>query len=140
MRDLNTRLIALLARIDQEIADAYEIGADESLDMHEIFGVCNTIEGLKMARECVEKLIRGESNNAWAARQYLSGPDQNPPIPDTYREALLTILSRMDEFSAAAEQLLADAADNDSGALAEALRELLVEMRAIVEGKLKGLS
>ena len=68
MSDLNTRLTVLLAHIDQQIAEVYEIGADESLDMHEIFGVCDTIEGLKMARESVEKLLRGESNNSWAAR------------------------------------------------------------------------
>jgi hypothetical protein len=68
MSDLNTRLTLLLAHIDQQIAEVYEIGADESLDMHEIFGVCDTIEGLNMARTSIEKLLRGESNNSSAAR------------------------------------------------------------------------
>jgi hypothetical protein len=67
MSDLNTRLAVLLAHIDQQIAEAYEIGSDESLDMHEIFGVCDTIEGLRLARKSVEKLLRGESNNSSAA-------------------------------------------------------------------------
>jgi len=67
MSDLNTRLIILLAHIDQQLAEVYEIGADESLDMHEIFGVCGTAKGLTMARQTVEKLLRGESNNSSAA-------------------------------------------------------------------------
>ena len=56
-------------------------------------------------------------------------------MPD-YRQSLLSILSRLDQLSATADELLVEPADAEVGAMAEELRELLVEMRATVEEKL----
>jgi hypothetical protein len=57
-----------------------------------------------------------------------------------YRQALLTLLARLDQLGTGAEEILAEPADTELLPLAEELRELLVEMRAKVEEKLDQLA
>ena len=54
-----------------------------------------------------------------------------------YQKALLSVLARLDQLSAEAGALLADPGDVETGAMAEELRELVVDMRAKVEAKLE---
>ena len=53
-----------------------------------------------------------------------------------YCSKLLMILARLDQFTAEADAILAAPGDADIGARAEALREFLVEKRALIEEKL----
>jgi hypothetical protein len=55
--------------------------------------------------------------------------------PD-YRNALTAILARLDRMEAEADAILAGPADTSMVSQAEELRELIVEMRAKVEGRL----
>jgi hypothetical protein len=55
-----------------------------------------------------------------------------------YRQALLTLLARLDQLETGAEEILAEPADTELP-WAEELRELLVELRAKVEEKLDQL-
>jgi hypothetical protein len=57
-------------------------------------------------------------------------------MPSDYRPALLGILSRLDQLTSEADQILAEPVYADVGAMAEELRELLVDMQAKVEEKL----
>jgi hypothetical protein len=57
-------------------------------------------------------------------------------VPTDYRPALLGILSRLDQLTSEADQILAEPVYADVGIMAEELRELLAEMRAKVEEKL----
>jgi hypothetical protein len=57
-------------------------------------------------------------------------------MPIDYRPALLGILSRLDQLTSEADQILAEPVYADVGMMAEELRELLVDMRAKVEEKL----
>jgi hypothetical protein len=59
-------------------------------------------------------------------------------MPADYRPALLGILSRLDQLSSEAEQIVAEPVYADIAVMAEELRELLVDMRAKVEAKLDG--
>src|SRR6476659_9334052 len=59
-----------------------------------------------------------------------------PPMLPDYRSNLLTFLVRLEQFTTEADAILAAPADVNFGARAEALRELVVEMRAPVEEKL----
>jgi hypothetical protein len=53
-----------------------------------------------------------------------------------YRNAQLAMLSRLDRLSTEAKQLLAAPGDVEIGAMAEELRELLVDLQAKLEEKL----
>jgi len=57
-------------------------------------------------------------------------------MPTNPRPRLLSILARLDQLTTEAEAILADPVEADIGARAEELREMLVEMRALVEEKL----
>lgn len=57
-------------------------------------------------------------------------------MPTDYRPALLGILSRLDQLTSEADQILAEPVYADVGMMAEELRELLLDMRAKVEEKL----
>ena len=57
-------------------------------------------------------------------------------MPTDYRPALLGILSRLDQLTSEVDLILAEPVYADVGAMAEELRELLVDMRAKVEEKL----
>jgi hypothetical protein len=57
-------------------------------------------------------------------------------MPTDYRQALLGILSRLDQLTSEADQILAEPVYADVGMMAEELRELLVDMRAKVEENL----
>ena len=57
-----------------------------------------------------------------------------------YRQALHSILSRLDQLGTEAEALLAAPGDTELLPMAEELRELLVDMRAKVEEKLDQVS
>ena len=56
--------------------------------------------------------------------------------PHTHRPRLLTILARLDQLTTEAEAILAEPVEGDIGVRAEELREMLEEMRALVEEKL----
>jgi len=53
-----------------------------------------------------------------------------------YRKSLLGVLARLDQLSTESDAILADPGDVENGAMAEELRELLVDMRAKVDAKL----
>jgi hypothetical protein len=59
--------------------------------------------------------------------------------PD-YRQSLLSVLARLDQLSSDAEAILTEPGVVENGAMAEELRELLVDMRAKVESKLGRLA
>ena len=52
------------------------------------------------------------------------------------RSQLLANLARLDQLTTEAEEILAGPADVEIGCMAEALREMLIDMRAKVEEKL----
>jgi hypothetical protein len=54
--------------------------------------------------------------------------------PD-YRQALLSLLSRLDQLSTEADAILREPGDTELLPMAEELRELVVDMRAKVEAK-----
>ena len=54
-----------------------------------------------------------------------------------YQKALLSVLARLDQLTSDADALLAEPGDVENGAMAEELRELVVDMRAKVEAKLE---
>lgn len=54
----------------------------------------------------------------------------------TYRQQLLSILSRLDQLEAGADAIIAEPADVEIGVMAEELREQIVEMQAKVGEKL----
>ena len=54
-----------------------------------------------------------------------------------YRQKLLAVLAHLDQLTTDADIILADPGDVENAALAEELRELLVDMRAEVEAKLE---
>jgi hypothetical protein len=56
--------------------------------------------------------------------------------PD-YRTKLLAILAKLDQIQRDADNILANPIDAENGAMAEELRELIVEMQAKVEEKLE---
>jgi hypothetical protein len=60
-------------------------------------------------------------------------------MPD-HRSALLAISARLDQMQSDAEVVLAGPVYPDVGARAEELRELIVEMQALVEEKLDRLN
>jgi len=51
-------LVALLARIDQKIEFAYDVGRDGSLETHELFKLCDLIDHLKESQQRAEALMR----------------------------------------------------------------------------------
>jgi hypothetical protein len=55
-----------------------------------------------------------------------------------HRAALLAIIARLDQLQSGAEAILSQPVYADVGARAEELRELIVEMQALVEEKLDG--
>jgi hypothetical protein len=57
-----------------------------------------------------------------------------------YRNGLLSILARLDQLNTEADRILADPIHADIGAMAEELRELLVDMQAKVEEKVDQLA
>ena len=57
-------------------------------------------------------------------------------MPIDHRAALNAIIARLDQLQSEAEQILAQPVYSDVGARAEELRELIVEMQALVEEKL----
>jgi hypothetical protein len=57
-------------------------------------------------------------------------------MPDTYRQSLLAVLAKLDQLQADTEKLLGAPGDADIAARLEELRELHVEMQALVEEKL----
>jgi len=57
-----------------------------------------------------------------------------------YRQALLTLLARLDQLGTGAEEILAEPADTELLPWADELRELLAEMRAKVEEKIDQLT
>lgn len=50
-------LVALLARVDQLTAAAYEAGDDETLDMRELFRIFDCLESLRDAQLRAERLL-----------------------------------------------------------------------------------
>jgi hypothetical protein len=63
MSSHHNELTALLARIDQELALTETIGNDISLDMQELFKICDAREGLKLARDSIESMLGGKSSD-----------------------------------------------------------------------------
>jgi hypothetical protein len=57
-------------------------------------------------------------------------------MPLDHRQALLAIHARLDQITADAESILAQPVYADVGSRAEELRELIVEMQALVEEKM----
>jgi hypothetical protein len=57
-------------------------------------------------------------------------------MSDTYRQAMLSILAKLDQLQADTEQLLNAPGGADIAARLEELRELYVELQAKVEEKL----
>jgi hypothetical protein len=57
-----------------------------------------------------------------------------------YRQSLLAVVARLDQLSTVAEGILVESGDAEHGAMAEKLRELIVEMQAKIEEKLDALA